>query len=60
MTNHEKRIEAIADPEHDRIVDFIEKLQCLPIRMSSNANQDYIEMGESIYHLAKQFFRGKK
>lgn len=51
-----EQIEAVAEEEND-IVLFVEKLQCLPINMTSRANQDYIEMGEAIYRVAKQHFK---
>lgn len=43
----------------DNCVLFIEELQCLPIRIISNANKDYIEMGESIYVMALKFIKNQ-
>ena len=43
----------------EEIVTFIEAAAMLPISLSSNANQDYIEMWESVYLLALPLIRDR-
>jgi hypothetical protein len=54
-----ERLRESLETDEDDIVMFIEKLQLLPINFRSLGNQDYIEMGESIYILAVKHIKSK-